>query len=213
MVGTIQPTTSFSSNGQVANQPSLNIHQSSNISGSASVTSIGEVHKLAQADLSTLGGFTQGFTTGFRAGSYLSAFGTIEQQHIGASSSLTAHAENITHHQASLHASATLITEVCRFEGRGSLTANGVLLHGGAVNLQPIATITMLLSSDTENPDIVDIVGYINRSDSFTFYIDKQIAITSYIDKELSLSAYIDKTKDSSVYIDKIINKTLVRER
>jgi hypothetical protein len=187
----------------------------SSISGSASVssTSTSGQTRFGQAHISTVGDFTQGFTKGFQTGSSLVGRHFISQNHIDAKATITAYAENITHHEASLSAIATLISEVCRFQSTASLTGNSVLLHGGTVNLRPIATLTSVISSDTENPDIIKITSYIDKSNSFTLYIDKQISITSYIDKGFSLSAYIDKTKSESVYIDKIVNKTLVRER
>ena len=37
---------------------------------------------------------------------------------------------------------------------------------------------------DTENPDIFNITGYIDKTRSLTLYIDRQVPITSYIDKE-----------------------------
>ena len=93
------------------------------------------------------------------------------------------------------------------------MTGNIVLLHGGAASLLPTATLTPVMSSATENPDIFNITGYIDKTRSLTLYIDRQVPITSYIDKELVMSLYIDKGKDTTSYIDKIVEKTLVRER
>jgi len=137
----------------------------------------------------------------------------IAQNHLEAKATINAHAENNTFNQASLHAKATFITEVCRFQSTASLTGNSVLLHGGAASLLPNATITPVMSSETENPDIFNIIGYIDKTRSFTLYIDRQVPITSYIDKELAMSLYIDKSKNTTSYIDKIVEKTLVRER
>tara|TARA_R110000824_G_scaffold249238_1_gene438245 strand:- start:3199 stop:3792 length:594 start_codon:yes stop_codon:yes gene_type:complete len=187
--------------------------RSVSLSSSASTSQGGEVTKSGQCHISAVGDFTQGFTKGFQTGSSLVGRPFISQNHIDAKATITAYAENNTHHEASLSASATFITEVCRFQSTASLIGNSVLLHGGTVNLRPIATLTPVISSEVENPDIIKITSYINKSDSLALYVDKQISTTLYIDKGLSLSAYIDKTKGEPAYIDKIVNKTLVRER
>jgi hypothetical protein len=212
-VGEFKRSISLSSSASTQSEAKLEAVMASSLSGVASFSQVGEVTKFGQAHISTVGDFTQGFTKGFETGSSLIGQHFISQNHIGAKATITAYAENNTHHEASLSASATFITEVCRFQSTASLVGKSVLLHGGTVNLRPIATLTPVISSDTENPDIIKITSYINKSDSFTLYVDRQTLTTLYIDKELSLSAYIDKTKSESVYIDKIINKTLVRER
>ena len=205
----------ITSTGSTPSSGVVIIGGASSISGSASISSAaGRIEiKSAVASISNVGAFTQGFTKGFQTGTSLVGHAFIAQNHISAKATITAYAENNTHHKASLSASATFIAEVCRFQSTASLTGNSVLLHGGTVNLRPIATLTPVISSDTENPDIIKITSYINKSDSLTLYIDKQISTALYIDKGLSLSAHIDKTKDESIYIDKIVNKTLVRER
>jgi len=213
IVGEFKRSVSLSSSASVSSQARLEAVLISGLSGVASFSQVGKVTKFGQAHISNVGAFSQGFTKGLQTGSSLVGHHFISQNHIDVKATITAYAENNTHHEASLSASATLISGVCRFQSTASLIGNSVLLHGGTVNLRPIATLTSVMSSDTENPDIIKITSYIDKSNSFTLYIDKQISITSYIDKGFSLSAYIDKSKSESVYIDKIVNKTLVRER
>ena len=213
MTGPFTQSSALSASATTQNKGSLQIHFASSLSSTASSSQVGGVDKLGQAHISTVGAFTQAFTKGFTTGSSLVGTMFISQNHLEAKATLTAHAENFTTNQASLHAKATFITQVCRFQSTASLTGNSVLLHGGAASLLPTATLTPVMSSATENPDIFNITGYIDKTRSLTLYIDRQVPITSYIDKELVMSLYIDKWKDTTSYIEKIVEKTLVRER
>jgi hypothetical protein len=219
IVGEFKRSVSLSSSASVSSQARLEAVLISGLSGVASFSQVGKVTKFGQAHISNVGAFSQGFTKGLQTGSSLVGRHFISQNHIDAKATITAHAENNTHHEASLPASANLTSKLSlfnyrsRFQSTASLTGNSVLLHGGTVNLRPIATLTPVISSEVENPDIIKITSYINKSNSLALYIDKQISTALYIDKGLSLSTYIDKTKDESIYIDKIVNKTLVRER
>ena len=114
---------------------------------------------------------------------------------------------------ANLATSATFTAGVVAFRSTASLTGNSVLLLGGAANLNALAAITPVLSTDYDNPDVVKITLYIDKSRSVDLYIDKVKPFTNYIDKEFSLTASIDRSKSKIGYIDKIVSKTLVRER
>tara|TARA_R110002020_G_scaffold5117_2_gene21681 strand:+ start:682 stop:1353 length:672 start_codon:yes stop_codon:yes gene_type:complete len=213
IVGEFKRSISLSSSASIQAGVNLEGFASSSLSGVASTSQVGEVTKFGQSHISNVGAFSQGFTKGFSTGSSLVGHHFISQNHLDAKATINAHAENLTFHQASLSASATLISEVCRFQSTASLTGNSVLLLGGTANLNATVVLDLVISSEVENPDIFNITSYIDKSKSFTLYIDKQTSRTLYINKDYSLSAYIDKGKDTTSYIDKIIEKTLVRER
>ena len=94
-----------------------------------------------------------------------------------------------------------------------SLAEKSVLIHRGAINLTPIARLEPRLSSEYDNPDILNLTLYLNKSSSFTIYANKSEAYNLYIDKQFIVDGNIDKIKDNTGYIDKVIQKTLVRER
>lgn len=218
-VETISAVSSISTSASMTEVGILELGVASSLSGTASLSQAGEVTKFGQAHISTVGAFSQGFTKGFLTGSSLVGQHFISQNHLDARATINAHAENSTLHQASLSASANLTSKLSlfnhrsRFQSTASLTGNSVLLLGGTASLNTTVLLDLVISSDTENPDIFNITSYIDKSKSFTLYIDKQTSRTLYINKDYSLSAYIDKGKDTTSYIDKIIEKTLVRER
>jgi hypothetical protein len=219
MVGEFKRSISLSSSASIQSEVSLGAIIASSLSGTASSSQVGEVTKFGQSHISTIGAFSQGFTKGLQTGSSLVGRYFISQNHLGAEATINAHAENITSRQASLPASANLTSNLSRinyrsrFQSTASLIGNSVLLHGGTASLDSVVVLSLVISSDTENPDVFNITSYIDKSNSFTLYIDKQTSRTLYINKEVPLSTYIDKGKETTSYIDKIIEKTLVRER
>tara|TARA_R110002110_G_scaffold255061_2_gene470838 strand:+ start:891 stop:1562 length:672 start_codon:yes stop_codon:yes gene_type:complete len=219
IVGEFKRSISLSSSASIQSEAKLEALISSSLSGAGSSSQVGEVTKFGQSHISTIGAFSQGFTKGFSTGSSLVGQHFISQNHLEAKATINAHAENLTFHQASLSASANLTNKLSlfnhrsRFQSTASLTGNSVLLLGGTASLNTTILLDLVISSEIENPDIINITSYIDKSKSFTLYIDKQTSRTLYINKEFSLSAYIDKGKDTTSYIDKIIEKTLVRER
>tara|TARA_R110000824_G_scaffold168645_2_gene345614 strand:+ start:1118 stop:2107 length:990 start_codon:yes stop_codon:yes gene_type:complete len=213
IVGTFTPSKELSASASISNAPSLTINEARGVVGSVSVSSNGMVEKLGQAHLSTLGPFSAGFTQGFSRGCTLTGNGTITQEILSAKASMHGLGTVERLASASLSSNVTFISEVCRFLSTASLAGNSVLLLGGSANLNASTVLTPILSSDYDNPDIVKITLYIDKSRSVDLYIDKVKPFTAYIDKEFSLMASIDRTTSKVGYIDKIVSKTLVRER
>ena len=212
ITGTIISSGGLSSSATVSSIPCLTIPVVSSISTSGSTSSIGFVEKLGQAHISTLGGFTSGFTQGFDRGSFVSGHPFIAQNHLFGITTLSANGTVERTASASLSASAKL--EILqRLLCTASLTGNSVLLHGGSANLNAFALIEPILSSDYDNPDIIKIIAYIDRAREITGNIEKSKMITGYIDKQISVDSRIDLSNGITGYIDKIVEKTLVRER
>ena len=212
ITGTIISSGGLSSSATVSSIPCLTIPVVSSISSSGSTSSIGFVEKLGQAHISTLGGFTSGFTQGFDRGSFVSGHPFIAQNHLFGITTLSANGTVERTASASLSASAKL--EILqRLLCTASLTGNSVLLHGGSANLNAFALIEPILSSDYDNPDIIKIIAYIDRAREITGNIEKSKMITGYIDKQISVDSRIDLSNGITGYIDKIVEKTLVRER
>ena len=213
IVGTFTFGKELSASASISNAPSLTINETKGVVGSVSVSSDGIVEKVGQAHLSTLGPFSDGFTQGFNRGCTLTGNGTIVQQILSARAEMYGLGTVERLASASLSSNVTFISEVCRLLSTASLAGNSVLLLGGSANLNALSRLTPVLSSDYDNPDIVKITLYIDKSRSVDLYIDKVKPFTTYIDKEFSLTASIDRARSKVGYIDKIVSKTLVRER
>ena len=88
--GTVLGVSTVSSSGSVANAPSLEMHGGSSHSAIGSISSIGHTNKLGQASLSSGNPFTTGFSVGFKAGTRISAIGTVEQNNLDAVATMIA---------------------------------------------------------------------------------------------------------------------------
>ena len=206
-----------SASGAVQSLGSLQIHFDSALSSSGTLD-VAEVHliKLGQAHLIHPNGFTTGFNNGFERGSRLTAEAFISQNHLEVITTLTATADLSKVGEASLNVLASLdashaLTAI--LQSKASLASNGVLLHGGSINLTPVARLQPKLSTEYDNPDILRYTLYIDRSRSLDFSINKVESYSFYIDKQFAITGNIDKINDNTSYIEKITEKTLVRER
>jgi len=218
MTGTIVSAGGLSSSVTITNTATLVLSQlTATMSASGTISSVGFVEKLGQADLGTLGSFTSGFTQGFDRGSFVSGHPFVSQNHLATKTTLIADATvNRFAQTVSLSASASMTAShaiLANLQSIGSLAGNSVLLHGGSVNLNPIARIQPRLSTDYEQPDIIALTLYMDRLRSINGHINKTKDFTGYIDKQLSITSSIDKTSGVTGYIDKVVEKTLVRER
>jgi len=209
------------SSATVSSNETRIIHVDASINCSASTSSTGVVVKLGQAHISTLGSFTSGFTQGFDRGTFLSGRPFIGQNHLSAFGRLSASGTlekfgGSISMPAIATMTATFIFEHGAFanlQSIGSLSGNSVLLHGGSVDLRPLARIQARPSGDYAKPDIIQIALYVDKLREITANIDKTRSVTGYIDKQISIDSKIDLSSGVTSYIDKIVEKTLVRER
>ena len=216
MVGTLAVSSTESASATIANHPELEVHLVSSLSSSGSVSSIGYVNKLGQAHIINPSPFTSGFTNGFERGSNLAANGIVEQNTLQVKVTLSASGVVGKVAGVTLSSSASMRVQhaiVSSLRSNVSLAEKSVLIHRGAINLTPIARLEPRLSSEYDNPDILNLTLYLNKSSSFTIYANKSEAYNLYIDKQFIVDGNIDKIKDNTGYIDKVIQKTLVRER
>ena len=168
---------------------------------------------MGYASLNSAGPFDSGFTLGFDRGNSLSALGTIEKMHFVADFNMTAFAA-LPSARATLEAKTKFeIPHLALFQVEATLTGNSVLLSRGSASIAGNSTFQGRLLSKFENPDIVNFILYLNRTQNITSYIDKNISIDSYLDKQQVLDLYIDKQSSSDRYIDKQVGRELIRER
>ena len=192
------------------------MHGGSSHSAIGSISSIGHTNKLGQASLSSGNPFTTGFSVGFKAGTRISAIGTVEQNNLDAVATMIA---NGVVEKVGLSSITTSVTTKfssaieAKLQSTASLAGNSVLLHGGSIVLSSVARIQPKLSTEYDNPDIIPFTVYIFKSSPVDAYIRKTMSLDSYVDKQFLIDASIDKSSSKTSYIDKILEKTLVRER
>ena len=221
MVGSLNRNAGgLSSSATVSSNGTRTIHGSISVDSSASVSSAGTLEKNGQAHVSTLGSFTSGFTQGFDRGSFVSGHPFMSQNHLSVNAALVANGTRVVFGSVSMPAVATVTAPPTFHHGVfstlqsiGSLSGNSVLLHGGSVDLKPLARLQARPSGDYARPDIIQMALYIDKFRGITANIDKTRSITGYIDKQISVDSKIDLSSGVTSYIDKIVEKTLVRER
>jgi len=212
MVTTHPAGASLNASASMAFAPVMSITAASLVSGPATVSAVNVLSHAAKAALSSDSPFTTGFTQGFQRGSLLTGHGTVQQTGLNTLTVLVANGTIERLSDASLSGSVTLIAShaiVSSLKSIGSLSGNSVLLHGGSVNLNALAT----LIHDQNRPDVLSFTSYIDKVRNIDGNIGRTQDLIAYIDKQFSADANIDLSGDITSYIDKVVEKTLVRER